>query len=51
MAVVDVTGHIGERKFDKEAMMIDLGEPAREPIPGIAKALVGVPLDGGAVTR
>ena len=44
VAVVDVTGHIGERKFDKEAMMIDLGEAAREPLPGIAKALVGVPL-------
>ena len=44
VAVVDVTGTIGERKFDKEAMMIDLSEPAREPIPGLAKALVGVPL-------
>lgn len=44
VAVVDVTGHIGERKFDKEAMMVDLAEPAREPIPGFAKALVGVPL-------
>lgn len=44
VAVVDVNGTIGERKFDKEAMMIDLGEPAREPIPGLAKALVGVPL-------
>ena len=44
VAVIDVTGHIGERKFDKEAMMVDLGEPARDPIPGFAKALVGVPL-------
>ncbi|HEX4459711.1 MAG TPA: trigger factor [Polyangia bacterium] len=44
VAVVDITGVIGERKFDKEAMMIDLGETAREPIPGIGTALVGVPL-------
>ncbi len=44
VAVVDITGVIGERKFDKEAMMIDLGEVAREPIPGLAAALVGVPL-------
>ena len=44
VAVVDITGVIGERKFDKEAMMIDLGEISREPIPGLAAALVGVPL-------
>jgi trigger factor len=44
VAVVDITGVIGERKFDKEAMMIDLGEAAREPIPGLAAALVGVPI-------
>jgi trigger factor len=44
VAVVDITGVIGERKFDKEAMMIDLSETAREPIPGIGAALVGVPI-------
>ncbi len=44
VAVIDVTGTIGERKFDKEAMMVDLGEPGREPLPGLQKALVGVPI-------
>ncbi|MDB4966103.1 MAG: trigger factor [Myxococcales bacterium] len=44
VVVVDVTGNIGDRKFDKEAMMIDLTEPAREPLPGISKALVGLPI-------
>jgi trigger factor len=43
VAVVDLNGHIGDKKFDKEAMMVDLGEPARDPIPGLAKALVGTP--------
>jgi len=45
VAVIDVTGTVGERKFDKEAMMVELGETAREPIPGLGKALVGVPVD------
>jgi trigger factor len=45
VVVVNVTGSIGERKFDKEGMMVDLGEPTREPIPGFAHALVGVPID------
>ena len=45
VAVVDVTGTVGERKFDKEAIMIDLSEPGREPVPGLSKALVGVPVN------
>jgi trigger factor len=44
VVVLDVTGTIGEKKFDKEGMMIDLGEPSREPIPGLGAALVGVPV-------
>ncbi len=44
VAVIDVAGTLGERKFDKEAMMVDLGESGRDPIPGLAKALVGVPI-------
>lgn len=44
VAVIDVTGTVGERKFDKEAMMIDLGESGRDPIPGLLAALVGVPI-------
>ena len=42
---VDAHDEFGDRKFDKEAMMVDLGEPARDPIPGFSKALVGVPID------
>src|SRR4051794_9286523 len=45
VAVIDVTGTVGERKFDKEAMMVELAETAREPVPGLGKALVGVPVD------
>lgn len=44
VAVVDLIGTIGERQFDKKAMMVDLGETSREPIPGLAAALVGVPV-------
>jgi trigger factor len=44
VVVLDVSGTIGDKKFDKEAMMVDLGEAAREPIPGLAAALMGVPV-------
>jgi trigger factor len=44
VVVLDVTGTIGEKKFEKEGMMVDLGEPTREPIPGLSKALVGAPI-------
>lgn len=44
VAVIDVTGTVGERKFEKEAMMVDLSEPARDPIPGLLATLVGVPI-------
>jgi trigger factor len=44
VVVIDVTGTLDERKFEKEAMMVDLTEPAREPIPGLSQALVGIPL-------
>jgi trigger factor len=44
VVVMDVSGTIGERKFEKEAMMVDLGDTAREPLPGLAAALVGLPV-------
>jgi trigger factor len=44
VAVIDVNGTVAERKFEKEAMMVDLGEAGRDPIPGLLKALVGVPI-------
>jgi trigger factor len=44
VVVLDVSGTVGERKFEKEAMMVDLGEPERAPLPGLAQALVGAPI-------
>jgi trigger factor len=50
--VVNAAGTIGERKIEKEGMMVDLGGAEREPIPGLAQALLGIPLnaDGHTVT-
>jgi trigger factor len=43
--VIDIKGAIGERKLDKDGMMIDLGAAGdAEPIPGLIAALIGAPL-------
>ena len=45
VVVVTLKGTVGDREIEKEGVMIDLGDPAREVLPGIGRALVGVPLD------
>jgi trigger factor len=42
--VVSAVGTIGERKFEKEGMMVELSGDEREAVPGLAKALLGIPL-------
>ncbi len=43
--VLHAVGTIGDEKFDRDGMMVDLGEAAQDPIPGIGKALVGLAVD------
>jgi trigger factor len=43
--LVDVMGKAGDRPIDMEQKVVELGEPPREPLPGIAAALTGVPAD------
>ena len=40
-----VTGTIGEHAINQPQFAVDLDDPEREPVPGMAKALTGVPLD------
>lgn len=43
--ILAVKGTVGEHKIDRPEISIDLGEPKSEPLPGMAAALVGIPLD------
>ena len=43
--VLHAVGTIGDEKFDRDGMMVDLGEAAQDPVPGIGKALVGLAVD------
>jgi trigger factor len=45
VVVINLKGTLGDRALEKEGVMVDLSESEREPIPGLAKALVGVPLN------
>jgi trigger factor len=42
--VVHVQGKVGDQPLDRD-VGVDLSEPAREPLPGLVAALVGLPLD------
>jgi len=44
VVVFGFKGTVGDKPLEKDGLMVDLSEPEREPIPGLAKALVGVPL-------
>jgi len=37
-------GTVGGEKFDRDGIMADLSEPAADPVPGIGKAMVGIPV-------
>lgn len=43
--VVAAKGRVGEFPVDKPELMIDLGHTDHEPLPGLAAALTGIPLD------
>jgi trigger factor len=49
--MIDVKGKVGERPIERE-VVVDVGDATREPLPGLAAALVGLPVDaiGHAVT-
>jgi trigger factor len=42
--VMSAKGTVGSEPFDRDGIMVDLGEPQADPIPGIGKALVGIPV-------
>jgi len=42
--VVRAQGAIGSESFERDGLMVDLAEPAADPIPGLGKALVGIPV-------
>jgi trigger factor len=42
---LSVTGTIGEHTINQPQFAVDLDDPEREPVPGMAKILTGVPLD------
>jgi trigger factor len=43
--IIAVKGKVGDRAIDRPETHVDLGEGRLEPLPGLAKALTGVPLD------
>lgn len=45
VVVFGFKGKVGDKELEKDGIMVDLSEPDRDPIPGLAKALVGVPLN------
>jgi trigger factor len=42
---ISVTGTIGEHAINQPQFAVDLDDPEREPLPGMAKTLTGIPLD------
>lgn len=40
-----ITGEIGEHQINQPRFGLDLDDPEREPLPGLAAAMTGVPLD------
>jgi trigger factor len=42
--ILRMTGTVGEHKVEHEAML-DLGDPDHEPLPGVSRALIGIPVD------
>jgi trigger factor len=48
VVVFGFQGTVGDKSLEKDGIMVDLSEPDRDPIPGLGKALVGVPLDAQA---
>jgi trigger factor len=45
VAIVALKGTVGEFPVDRPEVTIDLGDSEHEPLPGLAKALIGLPID------
>jgi trigger factor len=43
--VVAVKGAVGEFKVDRPELLVDLSDANHDPLPGLTKALLGIPLD------
>jgi trigger factor len=43
--LVSVNGTVGDLPIDRPEAQVDLGDPAHEPLPGLAAALTGIPID------
>ncbi len=44
IVAIKASGTIGEEPIDRPQIVVDLGDKEREPLPGLAKALTGLPL-------
>ena len=44
IVALHVKGTIGEHPIDNPQVLVDLGEPEREPLPGLRNALIGLPV-------
>jgi trigger factor len=41
---IKLSGTLGDQELDRPQLVVDLGDKEREPLPGLAKALTGLPL-------
>ena len=44
VVAVALKGAVGEHEIDRPQLVIDLGDPERDPLPGLRQALVGLPV-------
>ena len=44
IVAIAVKGTIGDHPIDNPQVLVDLGEPEREPLPGLRNALIGLPI-------
>ncbi|HUS66595.1 MAG TPA: trigger factor [Kofleriaceae bacterium] len=44
IVAISVKGTIGDHPIDNPQVLVDLGEPEREPLPGLRNALIGLPV-------
>jgi trigger factor len=42
---LSITGEVGEHAINQPRFGLDLDDPEREPLPGLAAAMIGVPID------
>jgi trigger factor len=44
VVAVAIKGTVGEHEIDRPQVIIDLGDPQHEPLPGLRQALIGLPI-------